>query len=107
MVRTTAVYTRLLVLREISRLDHRVVCRRLKANRLKAAMLPTPMNWKSAVDDLANYFARQDVVQHGLANEVNAEEAPSTELEGGADDEGRCTKYDLDDGILECGADSH
>ncbi len=35
-------------------------------------------------------------------NEVDAEEAREPELEGGVDDEARCTGYDLDDGILRC-----
>ncbi len=46
-------------------------------------------------------------MQHAQTNEVDAEETPEAELEGGVDDEARHTGYDLDDGILRCYGDSH
>ncbi len=46
-------------------------------------------------------------MQHAQTNEVDAEEAPEAELEGGVGDKARHTGYDLDDGILRCDGDSY
>ncbi len=61
------------------------------------------MDWRLRVNDLATDFAYRT----SRTNEVDAEETPEAELEGGVGDEARQTGYDLDDGILRCDGDSH
>ncbi len=39
-------------------------------------------------------------MQQAQTNEVDAEEAPEVEFEGGVDGEARRMEYDLDDGIF-------
>ncbi len=39
-------------------------------------------------------------MQQAQTDEIDAEEAPEAELEGGVDDEAQRTRYDLNDGIF-------